>query len=164
MRRLKNKRARMKVEAGMEARADQAEVWHEVAERGRELDASSPTAAMHDIYEGHRERLAEIRAGIELREGQCGSVAVIDGRIAMLDFVGRADVYAALQPAIVEGYALDALAQERSGERTKKHRSRSEPSAASCCSPATRRPPPALLVRASARPRASRPTGSRARP
>jgi hypothetical protein len=33
-------------------------------------------------------------------------VAVIDGRIAMLDFVGRADVYAALQPAIVEGYAL----------------------------------------------------------
>ena len=45
---------------------------------------------------------------------------MIDGRIAMLDFVGRADVYAALQPAIVEGYALDALAQERSGERTKK--------------------------------------------
>ncbi len=120
MRRLKNKRARIKVEAGMEARADQAEVWHEVAERGHELDASSPTGAMHDIYEGHRDRLAEIRAGIELREGQCGSVAVIDGRIAMLDFVGRADVYAALQPAIVEGYALDALAQERSGERTKK--------------------------------------------
>jgi hypothetical protein len=41
----------MKVEAGMEARADQAEVWHEVAERGHEMDASSPTAAMHDIYE-----------------------------------------------------------------------------------------------------------------
>ena len=118
MRRLKNKRARMKVEAGMEARADQAEVWHEVAERGHEMDASSPTGAMHDIYEGHRDRLAEIRAGIELHEGQCGSVAVIDGRIAMLDFVGRADVYAALQPAIVEGYALDALAQERSGERS----------------------------------------------
>ena len=30
----------------------------------------------------------------------------------MLDFVGRADVFAALQPAIVEGYALDALAYE----------------------------------------------------
>jgi hypothetical protein len=120
LRRLKNKRARMKVEAGMEARADQAEVWDEVADRGREMDASSPTAAMHDIYEVHRDRLAEIRAGIALREGQRGSVAVIDGRIAMLDYVGRADVYAVLQPAIVEGYALDALAQERSSDRTNK--------------------------------------------
>ncbi len=108
----------MNADAGREARADQGEVWTEVDARGLELRTSSPTAAMHDIYEGHRDRLAEIREAIDLHDGQCGSVAVIGGRIAILDFVGRADVYAALHPAIVEGYALDALGQERTGAGT----------------------------------------------
>ncbi len=115
MRRSKNRRARMNVDAGREARADQGEVWTEVDARGLELRTSSPTAAMHDIYEGHRDGLAEIREAIGLHDGQCGSVAVIGGRIAILDFVDRADVYAALHPALVEGYALDALGQERNG-------------------------------------------------
>ncbi len=100
----------------MEARADQSEVWAEVADRSVEMQSLSPTGAMSDIYETHRDRLAEIREGVQLHEGQCGSVAVIGGRIAMLDFVGRADAFAALQPAIVEGYALDALAHERSDQ------------------------------------------------
>lgn len=113
MRKLKNKRARMSFAAGSEARADQGEVWREVAGRSAELDAHSPTAAMSAIYESHRDRLGEIRKSVRLHDGQCGSVAVIDGRIAMLDYAGRADVFAALQPALLEGYALDALAAER---------------------------------------------------
>ena len=116
MRKLKNKRARMNAAAGMEARADQGEVWNEVAQRSTEMAAHSPTGAMHDIYENHRNRLGRIRNGIGLHEGQCGSVAVIDGKIAILDFVGRPDVYSTLQPAILEGYALDALGRERSSD------------------------------------------------
>ena len=77
---------------------------------------------MSDIFDDHRSSLGEITAGIELHDGQCGSVAVIGGRIAILDFVGRADVYAALHPAIVEGYALDALAHERSGRAGSRRR------------------------------------------
>lgn len=115
MRKLKNKRARMSFAAGSEARADQGEVWREVAGRSAELDAPSPTDAMSDIYESHRDRLGEIRGSVRLYDGQCGAVAVIGGRIAMLDYAGRADVYAALQPALLEGYALDALAAERRG-------------------------------------------------
>jgi hypothetical protein len=115
MRRLKNKRAKINADSGREARADQVEVWDEVDARGFEMQTTSPTAAMHDIFEGHRERLAAIRDAVDLHDGQCGSVAVIGGRIAILDFVGRADVYAALHPAIVEGYALDALGCERNG-------------------------------------------------
>jgi len=115
LRRLKSRRAALNVAAGMEARADQSEVWNEVADRGLELGSSSPTGAMSDIYEDHRERLGEIRSAISLHDGQCGAVAVIGGRIAILDFVGRPDVYAAIHPAIVEGYALDALGHERGG-------------------------------------------------
>ena len=113
MRRMKNRRARANVAAGREARADQGEVWREVAARGVELEASSPTGAMADIYAAHRDRLASHRTAISRRPGQCGAVAVIDGRIAMLDFVGRPEVYAVLHDAIVEGYALDALAAAR---------------------------------------------------
>lgn len=117
MRRLKSRRARTNAAAGLEARADQGEVWDEVQLRQHEFEAASPTAAMADIYEAHRDRLARFREGVSRRDDQCGSVAVIGGRIAMLDFVGRADVYAVLHDAIVEGYALDALAVERRAER-----------------------------------------------
>ena len=113
MRKLKNQRARVNAAAGLAARADQGEVWNEVSVRSAEMQASSPTGAMSDIFEGHRERLSNLREKVSLHDGQCGSVAVIGGKITVLDFVGRADVFAALQPAIIEGYALDALAHER---------------------------------------------------
>ena len=112
LRRLENRHVRLAVETTGRARADQGEVWREVADRGAEMASSSPTGAMSDIYDDHRTRLAEISAGIPLHDGQCGAVAVIGGRIAILDFVGRPDVYAALHPAIVEGYALDSLGHE----------------------------------------------------
>ncbi len=72
---------------------------------------------MSDAFDAHRDRLGPFREAISLRPGQCGSVAVIGGRIEMLDFVGRADVYSFLHAAIVEGYALDALAAQRRAER-----------------------------------------------
>jgi hypothetical protein len=116
MRRLKNRQTRLAVESTGRARSDQSEVWREVADRSAEMASASPTGAMSDIYERHRSQLAEITGAIPLHDGQCGSVAVIGGRIAILDFVGRGDVYAALHPAIVEGYALDALAHRQRSE------------------------------------------------
>ncbi len=116
MRRLKKRRALMNASAGMAARPDQGEVWQEVAARGAEMDSHSPTGAMSDIYEDHRDRLGEIREAVRLHEGQCGSVAVVGGRIAVLDYVSRADAFAALHPALLEGYALDALAHERQAD------------------------------------------------
>ena len=116
MRRMKNRQARASAAMGFEARADQGAVWNEVASRGEELSAPSATGAMADIYESRRDELAELTEAIPLHEGQCGSVAVIGGRIQMLDFVGRPDAYAALHDALVQGYALDALAWQRRGE------------------------------------------------
>ncbi len=64
---------------------------------------------MHDIYEAHRGRLAELSGAVRLREGQCGALVAIGGRFAVLDYVGRADVFADLLGPLVQGYALDAL-------------------------------------------------------
>ena len=67
---------------------------------------------MHDIYEARRGRLAELSGAMRLREGQCGTLVAIGGRFAVLDFVGRADVFADLFGPLVQGYALDAIEAE----------------------------------------------------
>ncbi len=115
LRRKKKETARKRVAAGLDARADQGAVWAAVSVREAELGASSPTGAMHDIYESRRDQLSELRGPIGLHDGQCGAVVAIAGRIAILDFVGRDDVWSQLHPALVEGYALDAL---RAGQAT----------------------------------------------
>jgi hypothetical protein len=109
LRRKKHRMARSRVAAGAEARADQGEVWNEVAARDADLGAGSPTGAMSDVFESRRDHLAELRDSINLHDGQCGAVVAIAGRIAILDYVGRNDVWAHLHPALLEGYALDAL-------------------------------------------------------
>ncbi len=43
------------------------------------------------------------------RDGQLGAVACVAGKVAVLDWVGRADVFAALHAPLVAGYALDAV-------------------------------------------------------
>lgn len=109
LRKLKNRRVRERAAAGAQARADQGEVWQQVESRSADLNAPSPTAAMSDVYEQRRDHLSELRDPIQLHEGQCGAVCAIDGRISILDYVGRPDVWADLHPALLEGYALDAL-------------------------------------------------------
>ena len=109
LRRLKNEQAREAVMAGGEARATQSAVWNDVSRKSLAHRVSSPTGAMHDIYEAHRGRLAELSGAVRLREGQCGALVAIGGRFAVLDYVGRADVFADLFGPLVQGYALDAL-------------------------------------------------------
>ena len=112
LRKSKARRVREHVAAGMEPRAVQGEVWSEVAQRMHEFDEASPTAAMSDLYERRRDALERLREPIRLHDWQIGAVCAIDGRISILDLVGRPDVWADLHPALVQGYALDALRRE----------------------------------------------------
>ncbi len=77
--------------------------------------SASPTSAMHDVYEGRRGRLREIVAAVPLQDGQVGSIAAINGEMWVLDYVSRPDVYAALHERLVQGYGLDALAEQNDG-------------------------------------------------
>jgi hypothetical protein len=112
LRRVKNLHARERVASGMDARADQSQVWAEVAAKSARHGVHSPTGAMHDLYEARRGRLAELTGAVGRRDGQLGALASIGGRFAVLDFVSRADVFAALHAPLVQGYALDALETE----------------------------------------------------
>lgn len=109
LRSLKNRAARVNVAAGMAPRAAQSEVWEEVSHKSARMNVDSPTGAMHDIYDGRRDRLTEFHAAVRLLDGQTGALVAIGGRPVVLDHVSRAEVFAALHGPLVQGYALDAL-------------------------------------------------------
>ena len=109
LRREKNRHASQFVAVGMEARADQRQVWAEVAHKSARLGVNSPTGAMHDVYEGRRSRLRELSGAVHRRDGQLGALVAIGDRFVVLDWVGRDDVFADLFGPLVQVYALDAL-------------------------------------------------------
>ncbi|MFN8161710.1 MAG: DUF6569 family protein [Solirubrobacterales bacterium] len=97
------------------ARAMQADVWDEVAHERARHAAHSPTGAMNDVYEHRRDRLRRIEAAAPCQEGQVGSIAAINGSMRVLDYASRPDVYRSLHGRLVQGYGLDALAEEQDG-------------------------------------------------
>ena len=109
LRRQKNRHARAEVAAGREARADQSLVWEDIDVKSARPGVRSATSAMHDLYEGRRGALSKLTGAVRRRDGQLGALVAIDGRFAILDFVSRADVFAAFHGPLVQGYALDAL-------------------------------------------------------
>jgi hypothetical protein len=112
LRREKARQSRLRVAAGLDARADQGQVWREVAAKGARIGVSSPTGAMHDFYERRRDRLSEIASAINLHDGQLGAQVAIAGEIQVLDLVSRPDVFVILHRPLVQGYALDAIEHE----------------------------------------------------
>jgi hypothetical protein len=109
LRRMKNRAARARVTAGLEARADQRAVWDEVADKSARHDVGSPTHAMHDMYEHRRGHLSEFVAAIRLHPAQTGALVAIGGRMTVLDHVSRPEAFATLHAPLVQGYALDAI-------------------------------------------------------
>ena len=112
MRRHKARMVNRRLDSGGPARADQSEVWNEVQAKSIRMGVASPTAAMHDVYEGHRDRLHRYREGLPLQDHQTGALVSIAGRFVVCDWVSRPEVFASLYGALLQGYALDAIEAE----------------------------------------------------
>lgn len=112
LRAAKSRQMRSRLEAGLEPRADQHEVWQTVADRSGALAAPSATGAMGDAFEHRRDEVESLRAAVHRRDGQLGALVAIGGRFVVLDMVSRPDVFAALHAPLVNGYALDAIGRE----------------------------------------------------
>ncbi len=87
---------RTRLAGGLEARADQGEVW-----------AAVGPSAMADSFDASRKELDRLASSITRHDGQTGALVAIADRFAVLDFVSRPDVFAALFAPLVQGYALD---------------------------------------------------------
>lgn len=112
LRRAKAAAARRHLAAGLAPHADQGEVWAHVDGKAGDHGAPSATDRMGDVF-AHREREVErLVEAAPLAPGQVGSLVALGGRIRVLDLVSRPEAYASLHPALVRGYALDALDHE----------------------------------------------------
>jgi hypothetical protein len=94
-----------------EARAagGQSAAWANVSAKAARLQAFSPTEAAEELYVSRASSLETYLAKLARREGQCGSIVCLGGRVVCLDFVSRSDVYAGLYAKLLRGYALDAI-------------------------------------------------------
>jgi hypothetical protein len=120
----------------------QAQVWASAAAKSARLDAWSPTDASEEMYLKHGASLEEYVARLPRRDGQCGAIVCLGGRVTCLDFVGRSDVYAGLYAKLLRGYALDAI--ERPSTR-RCRRSTSRACSAGSAARAVPRPPSSCL-------------------
>ncbi|HZO95854.1 MAG TPA: DUF6569 family protein [Gaiellaceae bacterium] len=91
------------------ATGGQAAAWASVSAKAARLDALSPTEAAGEIYASRAPALEAYLAKLPRREGQCGAVVCVGGRVVCLDYVSRSEVYAGLYAKLLRGYALDAL-------------------------------------------------------
>lgn len=88
-------------------RANQGEVWHGVARLARETGVDSPTSAMNDVVKSRLLELDRALASIPRRAGQCGLLAVADGRVLGFDIVSRPEAYAHLHERLLRSYLMD---------------------------------------------------------
>ncbi|MBK8293707.1 MAG: hypothetical protein IPK93_02630 [Solirubrobacterales bacterium] len=109
LRRAKSKAAARMRSAGLEARADQSEVWEMVADRSQQLGVNSSTGSLNDVYESRRGNLNDMTSAINLKDGQIGAVLQIGNEVIAIDLVSRPEVFADLHAPLIQGYSLDAL-------------------------------------------------------
>jgi len=97
-------------------RADQAEVWAEVARQQAALGVSSPSLAMLDTYESHRDKIAEIKESLPYPEGATGLAVALNKHVASLDLFDKPATCARVWDRLISGYAMDALEAESQAE------------------------------------------------
>lgn len=92
-----------------EFRSDQGNLWSGIAERAHRHGAESPTMAMAEIYERERPSLGDFAARFAPVPSQTGALFLIQGRVAGMDVLGRAEAFGKIFRKLLESCALDAL-------------------------------------------------------
>jgi hypothetical protein len=90
-------------------RAEQQEVWCEVARKLTKMGSTSPSAALHQAYADYRSRLTSLVEQLPVPQGCCGAAFALAGRIAGADCFDKPQTLARLWPKIVSASGLDAF-------------------------------------------------------
>jgi len=118
LRRIKRSHANRSARRGETPRAEQGEVWQEVASRLSLHGVVSHSSALSDVYRAKRSALDELRLPIRHARGQVGAIVEVSGRPVALDLVSREEVFAELLARLADGYALQALNAVMAGPST----------------------------------------------
>src|SRR5262245_52330499 len=89
--------------------ADQGEVWDEIAARIERSGAASSTSAYADYRASRARDLEEIGRTFRPVERQVGFVAALGDEVVGMEAIGSPAVFAESFPALLQGYAIDAV-------------------------------------------------------
>ena len=100
---------RQSIRSSGSRRSDQGQVWDSIAEEAAALHAESPTSAMSEMFERHRETLEDYVGVVTAAPDQVGAVFIAGGRRCGLDLFDQPATLAAFLPKLVRSYAIDVL-------------------------------------------------------
>ena len=97
-----------------ERRANQSQVWAEVAEKAVVCGVRTDTSAMSDIYE---QRAGDVEAYVHAFHavpGQCGAVLGIDGTVVGFELFDSPPAFSRYLQKLIRSHALDAIETQNS--------------------------------------------------
>jgi hypothetical protein len=95
--------------AGRGHLSDQGEVWAEVGRQMACLGSQSPTGAMADTYDAHRDSLAEFRARLGYVGGAAGLAVAVGSKVVSVDLFDKPDTCRKVWDRLLTGFVMDAL-------------------------------------------------------
>ena len=95
-----------------ERRANQSQVWADVAAKADDLSVQSPTLAMSDIYVDRAPQLDTYVRAFHSLPSQRGAVVAIGGTVVGVELFDSAVAFSRYLEKLVRAYALDAIERE----------------------------------------------------
>jgi hypothetical protein len=111
-RRKKTARVTASLRARAGHRADQDEVWSDVAAMAAAYKVASPTGAMHDLYDQHAQELARAREALSPLPDQVGALVFVGEDWMGLEVLPCARLFASGWARLGAGYAVEAIGRE----------------------------------------------------
>lgn len=97
------------LDQGRGYRSDQGKIWDDIDKKAYRLKSRSATGAMADMFEDHKNHLADYEKAFRLVECQVGAVFAINGRIIGLEVFGYYSTFTEFFGKLIKSYALDAI-------------------------------------------------------
>ncbi len=92
-----------------ERRADQSEVWDNIAACSADYDVVSTTASMSDIYDSQEARLKRYKDAFGVESGQIGAVFAADGKVQGLELFDSSETFSHYLERLVSSNVLGSL-------------------------------------------------------
>lgn len=109
IRRKKMEQVNLNLETNRSFRANQVEIWNDLAEMSFKLDVHSPTSAMGNIYDARAKDLEDYLRAFNLILGQQGWLVFIGGKPVGLEFISRESAFERLFQKLLKSYVLEAI-------------------------------------------------------
>ena len=110
LRKRKTETVNVNLRRGRNFMSDQGVVWDEIEKKyDRMATRPSPTMAMADLYESHRDQTESYLSAFRPVFNQVGMIVFIDGEVAGIEILHKFQSFREIHSKLVKSYVMDAL-------------------------------------------------------